>query len=50
MENNLLPVCSSCDRILVMDHGAIIEEGNYDELIRKNGYFAELVDRQRLDR
>ena len=38
-----------CDRILVMENGAIIEEGNYDQLLQKKGYFAELVARQRLD-
>ena len=38
-----------CDRILVMDGGKIIESGTYDELIALNGYFAELVERQRLD-
>ena len=27
----------------------IIEDGKYDELIAAKGYFAELVDRQRLD-
>ena len=37
-----------CDRILVLDGGSIIEEGNYEELIEKNGFFAELVERQRL--
>ena len=44
-----LSTVRNCDRILVMDHGAIIEEGNYEELIAKGGYFAELVERQRLD-
>ncbi|WP_028509243.1 NHLP bacteriocin export ABC transporter permease/ATPase subunit [Ruminococcus sp. NK3A76] len=38
-----------CDRILVLDGGSIIEQGTYDELIARNGYFAELVERQRLD-
>ena len=38
-----------CDRILVLDGGKVIEEGSYDELIAQNGYFAELVARQRLD-
>ena len=38
-----------CDRILVMDDGAIIEEGTYEELIARNGAFADLVARQQLD-
>ena len=44
-----LSTIRNCDRILVMDKGAIVEEGNYGELIKKGGYFAELVARQRLD-
>ena len=38
-----------CDRILVIDGGKIAEDGTYEELIAKNGIFAELVARQRLD-
>ena len=38
-----------CDRILVVDGGAIAEEGTYGELLAKDGLFAELVKRQRLD-
>ena len=34
---------------MVLDKGHIIEDGNYDELIAQNGFFAELVARQRLD-
>ena len=37
-----------CDRILVLDQGKIIEDGTYDELIVAGGYFAELVERQRI--
>ena len=44
-----LSTIKNCDRILVMDKGTIIEDGSYDELIAKNGLFAELVARQRLD-
>ena len=38
-----------CDRILVLDSGKIVEDGTYEELIRQDGLFAELVERQRLD-
>lgn len=38
-----------CDRIIYLEGGKIIEDGNYDELIAKGGKFAELVARQRLD-
>ena len=43
-----LSTIRNCDRILVMDKGAIIEEGTYDELIKQDGVFTELVERQRL--
>ena len=38
-----------CDRIIVLDGGHIVEDGTYEELIAQNGFFAELVARQRLD-
>ena len=44
-----LSTIKNCDRILVLEGGRILEEGSYDELIAKNGFFAELVARQRLD-
>lgn len=44
-----LSTIRNCDRILVMDAGKIIEEGNYQELIDKHGVFSDLVARQRLD-
>ena len=37
------------DRIIFLDKGKIAEEGTYEELIAKNGLFAKLVERQRLD-
>ncbi len=45
-----LSTIRNCDRILVMSEGKIIESGTYEELIALKGTFAELVDRQRLDR
>ena len=44
-----LSTIRQCDRIIVLDQGRIMEDGSYDELIAKDGYFAELVARQRLD-
>ena len=44
-----LSTIKNCDRILVMDGGRIVEHGNYKELIEKNGMFADLVARQRLE-
>lgn len=44
-----LSTIKNCDRIIVLDKGKIIEDGSYDELIALNGFFAELVERQRLD-
>ena len=38
-----LSTIKHCDRILVLDGGNVIEDGTYDELIEKGGYFAELV-------
>jgi len=37
-----------CDRIIVLEGGCIREDGNYEELIQNGGYFAELVERQRI--
>ena len=43
-----LSTIMKCDRIIYLEKGHIIEDGTYDELICKNGKFAELVARQRL--
>ncbi len=37
-----------CDRILVLDGGKIVEDGTYWDLMEKQGYFAELVERQKI--
>ncbi|MBQ2848720.1 MAG: NHLP bacteriocin export ABC transporter permease/ATPase subunit [Clostridia bacterium] len=44
-----LSTIKQCDRIIYLEKGKIVEDGTYDELIAKNGKFAELVERQRLD-
>ena len=38
-----------CDRIIVLNEGKIVEDGTYEELLEKKGYFSELVERQRVD-
>ncbi len=43
-----LSTIKNCDRIIVINNGRIAEDGTFDELIDKNGYFAELVKRQQI--
>ncbi len=45
-----LSTIRNCDRILVLSEGRIIEDGTYDQLIGQGGFFADLVERQRLDK
>lgn len=44
-----LSTVENCDRIIVMDAGKVVEEGNYKELIEKKGLFYELAKRQRVN-
>ncbi len=44
-----LSTIMQCDRIVVLDHGHIVEDGTYDDLLKENGFFADLVKRQRVD-
>ena len=44
-----LSTIRQCDRILVLEGGKIIEDGSYEDLIARNGFFAELVRRQQMD-
>lgn len=41
-----LSTIRNADHILVMDKGRIIEQGNFAELMAKNGFFAELYNAQ----
>ena len=41
-----LSTIRQCDRILFLKDGTIAEDGTYEELIAKNGLFADLVRRQ----
>ncbi len=44
-----LSTIRQCDRILVLDKGRIIEDGTYEQLMARGGFFSELVARQRID-
>ena len=44
-----LSTIKDCDRIIVLDSGKIVEDGTYDDLIAKDGFFADLVKRQQVD-
>ena len=44
-----LSTIKDCDRIIVLDSGKIVEDGTYDELIAKKGFFADLVSRQQVN-
>lgn len=41
-----LSTIKNADLILVMNKGNIIEQGNHDELMKKNGFYAELYNSQ----
>ena len=43
-----LSTIRSCNRILYIGNGRVLEEGTYEELMEKNGLFAEMVARQQI--
>lgn len=38
--------CKSCDRIIVLDHGRIAEDGTHDTLLANHGIYANLYETQ----
>jgi ATP-binding cassette subfamily B protein len=43
LDAHRLSTFADADRILVFEDGRIVETGSYDELLARNGLFAELV-------
>jgi ATP-binding cassette subfamily B protein len=41
-----LSTIKNADVILVMKDGSIVEQGNHDKLMEKNGFYAELYNSQ----
>ena len=43
-----LSTVEKADRIVVIDHGRVLEQGSHQQLIRQGGMYAQLVQRQLL--
>lgn len=41
-----LSTIRDADNIIVMNHGSIVETGNHDTLMAKNGFYADLYNSQ----
>ena len=46
MISHQLSVAASCDRVLVMDKGEIVQEGNHKDLLKENGLYKKLWERE----
>ena len=46
MISHQLSVAATCDRVLVMDKGEIIQEGAHSDLVKVNGLYKQLWERE----
>ena len=46
MISHQLSVAATCDRVLVMKRGEIIQEGNHNDLVKENGLYKQLWERE----
>ena len=46
MISHQLSVAATCDRVLVMDKGEIVQEGIHKDLIKINGLYKQLWERE----
>lgn len=41
-----LSTIENADKIIVLDHGTIVEQGTHRELLKRNGLYSQLVNKQ----
>jgi len=46
MISHQLSVAATCDRVLVMDKGKIVQEGNHKDLVQEKGLYKQLWERE----
>ena len=46
MISHQLSVAATCDRVLVMDKGEIVQEGIHKTLVKENGLYKKLWERE----
>ena len=46
MISHQLSVAATCDRVLVMDKGQIVQEGAHNDLVKVNGLYKQLWERE----
>ena len=46
MISHQLSVAATCDRVLVMDKGKIVQQGNHKDLVKENGLYKKLWERE----
>ena len=46
MISHQLSVAATCDRVLVMDKGKIVQEGNHKDLVKEIGLYKKLWERE----
>lgn len=49
LASHRIAVARLCDEVIVLEHGAIVDRGHHDQLIRRDGLYAALYRRQSLE-